>query len=94
MVLETEVLDLIPPGHVFSSTACNNSHIPCCLLSMHMARVHNRDSHIGGKMLNYSIRGSLAPSISPKFYGWIDKGGSSSMKHYMKQTNVLEHSYP
>jgi hypothetical protein len=29
-----------------------------------------RDSHAGGGMLDYSIRGSLAPSISPGFYGW------------------------
>jgi hypothetical protein len=29
-------------------------------------------------MLDYSIRGPLAASISPGFYGWTDRGGSSS----------------
>jgi hypothetical protein len=29
-------------------------------------------------MLDYSIRGSLASSISPEFYGWTGRGGSSS----------------
>jgi hypothetical protein len=29
-------------------------------------------------MLDYSIRGSLVPSISPRFYGWTGRGGSSS----------------
>jgi hypothetical protein len=27
--------------------------------------------------LDYSIRGSLAPSISPEFYGWTGSGSSS-----------------
>jgi hypothetical protein len=30
-------------------------------------------------MLDYSIRGLLVPSISPEFYGWTVRGGSSSM---------------
>jgi hypothetical protein len=30
-------------------------------------------------MLDYSIRGPLASSISPGFYGWTGSGGSSSM---------------
>jgi hypothetical protein len=30
-------------------------------------------------MLDYSIRGTLAPSILPGFYGWIGREGSSSM---------------
>jgi hypothetical protein len=30
-------------------------------------------------MLDYSIRVPLASSISPVFYGWTDRGGSSSM---------------
>jgi hypothetical protein len=30
-------------------------------------------------MLDYSIRGPITPSISPEFYGWTDRGGSSSM---------------
>jgi hypothetical protein len=84
MVLESEVFNLILPGHVFSSTAFNNSHLPCCLLSTHMAWVHSHDSHVGGGILNYNISGSLTPSISPEFYGWIGRGGSSSMKHYME----------
>jgi hypothetical protein len=37
-----------------------------------MARAHDRDSHIGGGMLDHSIRDPLASSISPMFYGWID----------------------
>jgi hypothetical protein len=40
-----EVLDSIPPGHTFSSAACNNSHLPCYLLSTHMARERGRNSH-------------------------------------------------
>jgi hypothetical protein len=28
--------------------------------------------------LDYNIRDSLAPSISPDLYGWTDRGGSSS----------------
>jgi hypothetical protein len=43
-----------------------------------MARTRGHDSHAGGEMLNYSIRGPLAPSISHKFYDWIGRGGSSS----------------
>jgi hypothetical protein len=35
-------------------------------------------SHAGGGMLDYSIRGPLAPSISPGFYGWTGRGGSFS----------------
>jgi hypothetical protein len=30
-------------------------------------------------VLDYSIRGSLTPSMSPGFYGWAGRGGSSSM---------------
>jgi hypothetical protein len=30
-------------------------------------------------MLDYSIRGLITPSISHEFYGWTDRGGSSSM---------------
>jgi hypothetical protein len=30
-------------------------------------------------VLDYSIKESLIPSISPGFYGWTDKEGSSSM---------------
>jgi hypothetical protein len=29
-------------------------------------------------MLDYSIRDIIAPSRSPGFYGWTDRGGSSS----------------
>jgi hypothetical protein len=68
--ITAEVLDSIPPDHVFSSAARNNSHLPCCLLSTHMTRAHSRDSHAGGGMLDYSIRDSLASSISPRFYCW------------------------
>jgi hypothetical protein len=28
------------------------------------------------RMLDYSIIGHLAPSISHEFYGWIDRGGA------------------
>jgi hypothetical protein len=66
-------------GHAFSSAARNNSHLPCCLLSTHAGR--SRDSHTRGEMLDYSIRGPLAPSISPRFYGWSGRGGSSSNYH-------------
>jgi hypothetical protein len=30
-------------------------------------------------MLDYSIRCPITPSISPGFYGWTDREGSSSM---------------
>jgi hypothetical protein len=30
-------------------------------------------------MLDYSIKGLLTPSISPGFYGWTGRGGSSSI---------------
>jgi hypothetical protein len=66
------------PGHTFSSAACNNFHLPCCLLSTYMAQARVRDSHAGGGILDYSIRDPLAPSISPEFYGWIGRGGGSS----------------
>jgi hypothetical protein len=39
-----------------------------------MARARGRDSHAEGRMLDYSIRGPLAPSIATGFYGWIGKG--------------------
>jgi hypothetical protein len=54
-------LSSILPGHTFSSVVRNNSHLPCCLLSTHMARARSRDSHAGagGVMLDYSIRGHL-----------------------------------
>jgi hypothetical protein len=45
-------------------------------LSTHMARACGRDSHTGGGMLDYSIRGPLAPSISLGFYGWTDRVGA------------------
>jgi hypothetical protein len=45
-------------------------------LSTHMARARGRDSHTGGGMLDYSIRGPLAPFISLGFYGWTDRGGA------------------
>jgi hypothetical protein len=37
----------------------------------YMTRASGRDSHAGGGMLDYSIRGLPSPSISPEFYGWI-----------------------
>jgi hypothetical protein len=55
-----------------------------------MARARGRDSHAGGKMLNYSIRGPLAPSISPEFYSCIGQGASSSL--YPKFIQVLTFS--
>jgi hypothetical protein len=30
-------------------------------------------------LLDYSIRAPLAPSVSPRFYGWSGRGGFSSM---------------
>jgi hypothetical protein len=33
-----------------------------------MIQVRDRDSHVGGGMLDYIIRGPVAPSISPEFY--------------------------
>jgi hypothetical protein len=67
------------PGHAFSSVARNNFHLPYCLLSTHMTRAHDHDSHAGGGMLDYSIRGSLTPSISPESYGWTDRWGSRGL---------------
>jgi hypothetical protein len=40
-----------------------------------MAQARGRDSHARGGILDYSIRGSLTPSVSPGFYVWIDRGG-------------------
>jgi hypothetical protein len=51
--------------HTFSSAAHNNFHLPCCLLSTHMTQTCGRDSHVVRGMLDYSIRDSLTPSISP-----------------------------
>jgi hypothetical protein len=73
-----EVLGLIFSGHAFSSATRNNSHLPC-LLSTHMARARGHDSHAGGGMLNYSIRGPLVPSTSPGFSSRTGRGGSSIM---------------
>jgi hypothetical protein len=44
-----------------------------------MARTRGHDSHAGGGILDYSIRVPLATSISPVFYGWTDRVGSSIM---------------
>jgi hypothetical protein len=38
-----------------------------------MTRVRDYDSHVGGGMLDYSIRDSLTSFISPVFYDWIDR---------------------
>jgi hypothetical protein len=58
------------PSHAFSSAARNNFHLPCYLLSTHMAQARGRDSHARGGMLDYIIKCPLTPSISPGFYGW------------------------
>jgi hypothetical protein len=50
-----------PPDHAFSSAARNNSHLPCCSLSTHMALAHGRDSHAGGGMLEHTIRAPPPP---------------------------------
>jgi hypothetical protein len=42
-----------------------------------MAQTCGCDLHAGGGILDFSIRGPLTPSISPRFYGWIDQGVSS-----------------
>jgi hypothetical protein len=66
-------------GHAFPFNARNNFHLSCYLLNTHLAWVLNRDSHVGGRMLDYNIRGSLTAFISPVFYDWTDWGGYSSM---------------
>jgi hypothetical protein len=64
-------------AHTFSSAVRNNSYLPCCLLSTHMAQAcGGRDSHARGGMLDYSIRGPLSPSILPGFYYWTGRGGA------------------
>jgi hypothetical protein len=63
------------PSYAFSFAAHNNSHLPYCLLSTHMARARGRDSHTGGGMLDHSIRDFLALSMSPGFYCWTGRGG-------------------
>jgi hypothetical protein len=40
-----------------------------------MVWMHGRDSHAWEKMLDYSIRGHLAPSISHELYSWTDRRG-------------------
>jgi hypothetical protein len=42
-------------------------------LSTQMAQACGRDSHAGEEMLDYSVRGPLAPFISPRFYGWTGR---------------------
>jgi hypothetical protein len=86
---EAEVLSSIPPGHIFSSAMRNNSHLPCCLLSTHMARAHSCDSHVEWEILDYSIRNPLAPYISLGFYGWTGREESSSTN-----MNPYSRSYP
>jgi hypothetical protein len=66
-------------AYAFSSAVRNNFHLPCCLLRTHMARARGCDSHAGGGMLDYNIRGPLAPSISPRFFGRTSRGSLSSM---------------
>jgi hypothetical protein len=44
-----------------------------------MTRTRDCDSHIGEGMLDYNIRDSFVSSISPKFYGWIGSGASSTI---------------
>jgi hypothetical protein len=61
------------------SAAHNNPHLPCYLLSTHKTRARGHNSHTGGRMLDYSIRGPLAPSISPGFYSCTGRGGSFIM---------------
>jgi hypothetical protein len=51
-----------------------------------MAQARGRDSHAGGVMLDYSIRGPLAPSISSEFYGWTGRGGTSSTPKQYQHT--------
>jgi hypothetical protein len=63
-----DVLGSISLGHAFSSAARNSSHLPCCLLSTHMARSRGHNLHAGRGMLDYSIRDPLAPSILLGFY--------------------------
>jgi hypothetical protein len=41
-----------------------------------MTRACGHDSHTVGGMLDYSIKDSLAPSISHEFYGWTGRGGA------------------
>jgi hypothetical protein len=49
-------------------------------VSTYMVRACSRDSHTGEGMLDHSIRGSLAPSISLEFYGWTDTGDRVAKK--------------
>jgi hypothetical protein len=87
--IRAEVLGSIPLGHTFFSAVHNNFHLHCCSLSTHTTRAHDRDSHARGGMLDYSIRGPLAPSISPGFYGWTGRGEESSSTYIAAITQTV-----
>jgi hypothetical protein len=74
----------MPPGHAFSSAARNNFHLSYCSLNTHMAKACGHDSHVGGRMLDHSIRGPFTSSISPGLYGWTGQGGLLAIKDLEK----------
>jgi hypothetical protein len=43
---------------------------PTRTVALEPGNTNSRGSHAGGGMLDYSIKGPLAPSISPGLYGW------------------------
>jgi hypothetical protein len=62
--------------HIFFSAARNNSHLPCCSLSMLMSRARGRDSYAGGGMLDHSIIGSHPFPYHRSFIVGLAEGGS------------------
>jgi hypothetical protein len=42
-----------PSQSYINFAACNNSHLPYCLLDTDMAQVRSRDSHAVGEILNH-----------------------------------------
>jgi hypothetical protein len=74
MISEPRSWVQFPPATQFSAV-----HIPPSLTSAEPAGMTASErEQAGGRILDYSIRCSLTPSISPGFYGWTVRGGSSS----------------
>jgi hypothetical protein len=59
-----------------------------CSLSTHMTWAYERDSHIVGEILDYSIRNPFAPSITLNFYGWTNKTDHLAISIFLISSNM------
>jgi hypothetical protein len=66
----------------------NKSHLPCCSLSTNMARTCGRDSHAGGRMLDYSIRGPSPLPYHLSFVVGLARGSSNSLRWFGHPTKA------